>query len=95
VTLAATATSGLAVTFTTTTPTVCTVSGTAVTLVSSGTCTIVAAQAGNATYKPAASVTRSFAVSQATQKITFAALAKKTLVQSPVTLRRPLPRVWR
>jgi FtsH-binding integral membrane protein len=62
VTLHATASSGLVVAFTTTTASVCTVSGTTVTLKSSGTCSVTAAQAGNATYSPATSVTRSFKV---------------------------------
>jgi hypothetical protein len=44
---------------------VCTVSGTTVTLLTVGTCTIVASQAGNATYAAAPSVSRSFTVSKA------------------------------
>ena len=46
--VAATATSGLAVTFTSATPSVCTVSGTSVSYVAAGTCTVRADQAGNA-----------------------------------------------
>ena len=49
-TISATATSGLAVTFASTTTAVCTVAGTTVTLTSPGTCTITASQAGDATY---------------------------------------------
>jgi hypothetical protein len=60
--LSATASSGLTVAFGSSTTDVCTVSGTAVTLVGAGTCTIVAAQDGDATFEPAASVTRSFDV---------------------------------
>ena len=89
VTVTATASSGLTVTFTTTTPAICTSGGTngaTITLLTAGTCTIQASQAGNATYSPAPILTRSFTVSQATQKITFAALANKTLAQSPVTV---------
>ena len=59
-TVSATASSGLAVSFTSTTLPVCTVSGATVTLVSAGTCTIQASQAGNSTYAPAAPVTQSF-----------------------------------
>jgi Fibronectin type III domain len=63
VALTATATSGLAVIFTSTTASVCTVtSGGIAHPVSAGTCTIVAAQSGNATYEPADSVARSFLV---------------------------------
>jgi hypothetical protein len=62
-TVAATASSGLPVAFSSTTPTVCTVSGAKVTLKARGTCSIQASQSGNGTYGPAASVTQSFRVS--------------------------------
>ena len=58
----ATATSGLAVTFTSTTTGVCTVSGTTVTGVGAGTCNISANQAGNANYNAATQVTGSITV---------------------------------
>jgi hypothetical protein len=78
--LTATATSGLAVTFTSSTPSVCTVSGVSVNLLAAGTCTIVAAQAGGVnsgtTYAVAPTVTRSF-LSQGSQTITFGALSDK------------------
>jgi hypothetical protein len=89
VTVSATASSKLAVTFTTSTPAVCTAGGTngkTITLVSGGTCTVVANQAGNGTYAPAPAVSNSFTVSEATQTITFATVAKKTMAQSPVTV---------
>jgi uncharacterized protein (TIGR03437 family) len=60
--LSAAASSGLAVTFASNTPSVCTVSGITVTLVALGTCSITASQPGNSTYAPAAPVTQSFAV---------------------------------
>jgi len=69
--LAATASSGLTVTFTSATASVCTVSGTAVTLVSKGTCTIDANQAGNSTYAAAPQVAQSFSVNGEPQTITF------------------------
>ncbi len=56
VTLTATATSGLPVTFTTDTPDVCTVSGTQVIGLANGHCDIIANQAGNDQYSAAASV---------------------------------------
>ena len=62
VALSATASSGLPVTFTSQTPTVCTAAGTEATLVGAGTCTIAANQAGNATYNAAPQATRSFVV---------------------------------
>ena len=60
--------------------------GATITLVATGTCTVQASQAGNATYAAATPVTRSFTVSKASQTITFAALSNKTLAQSPVTV---------
>jgi hypothetical protein len=58
--LSASASSGLTVSFTSGTPGVCTVSGSAVTAVAAGTCTITASQAGNADYAAAPPVARSF-----------------------------------
>ncbi|MGN6681646.1 MAG: fibronectin type III domain-containing protein [Streptosporangiaceae bacterium] len=63
-TVSASATSGLPVSFSSSTPRVCTVSGSAVKAVASGRCTIQAAQSGDANYLPAAAVTQSFTVSQ-------------------------------
>ncbi len=60
VALTATASSGLAVSYTSLTPAVCTVSGTTATIVAVGMCTIKASQAGNATFAAAADVTQSF-----------------------------------
>ncbi|MEO7497361.1 MAG: hypothetical protein ABIT83_18330 [Massilia sp.] len=48
--LVATAETGLPVSFSSDTPSICTVSGTTLTLVSKGTCTLTATQAGNDTY---------------------------------------------
>jgi uncharacterized protein (TIGR03437 family) len=58
----ATASSGLTVSFTSTTTPVCTVSGNIVTLVSVGTCSIMASQGGNSSYAAASSVPQSFSV---------------------------------
>jgi Flp pilus assembly secretin CpaC len=55
-TLSATANSGLAVTFTSATPSACTVSGTTATFGAAGTCTIDASVAGNKTYAAASQV---------------------------------------
>ncbi|MCF6235111.1 MAG: cadherin domain-containing protein [Gammaproteobacteria bacterium] len=60
--LAATASSALGVTYTSTTVSVCTVAASTVTLLSTGTCTIQANQAGDTTYSSAAQITRSFDV---------------------------------
>jgi len=82
-TVSATASSGLTVSFTSLTTPVCTVSGTTVTIVAAGTCTIRASQAGNATYAPAPNINQSFTVAKANQTITFAALTGKTYGNPP------------
>jgi hypothetical protein len=61
-TVSATASSGLPVSFASLTPAVCTVSGSTVTLVNTGTCTLQATQAGNNIFNPATPVTQSFQV---------------------------------
>ena len=78
-TLSATATSGLAVTFASTTPVVCTVTGSTVTIVSAGACTIVASQPGNATFAPAATVSRTLTVNPPPQTITFGSLSDQNV----------------
>lgn len=70
-TLTATASSGLAVSYASTTTPVCTVSGNTVTFVSPGTCGIVASQPGNSNYAAAPAVGHAFAVLQGAQTITF------------------------
>jgi uncharacterized protein YkwD len=63
--LRATSSSGLAVTYTSTTPDVCSVNGSSVQSIAAGTCTINADQSGDDTYSAAPTVARSFAVSAA------------------------------
>lgn len=62
----ATASSGLPVSFASQTASVCTVSGTEVTLAGAGTCTIRASQPGDANFSAAPSVDQSFGVARAT-----------------------------
>ncbi len=62
VSLTAASTSGLAVVFTSNTPSVCTVSQSTVTILNSGGCSITASQPGNTTYAPALGVTQDFTV---------------------------------
>ncbi|MEI6335939.1 MAG: hypothetical protein WCS87_15370 [Methylococcaceae bacterium] len=69
--VSATATSGLAVTFTSSTPTICTISGATVTGKVVGTCTIAANQAGNASYNKAPQVTKTITIGKSGQVITF------------------------
>lgn len=68
VTPSASASSSEAVTFTTTTPGVCTsggANGASISLVGTGTCTVRASQGGNATWNPATPVDRSFVITDA------------------------------
>ena len=62
---AASASSGLPVTFVSTTPAVCGVRGDEVAPLSAGLCTIAAGQAGDAEYEPAASAVQSYTVAAA------------------------------
>lgn len=69
---AVTSATGLTVTLTSLTPGICTVSGLDINTLANGTCTIVATQAGDATYAAAVPVTQSFLVASGTsQVITF------------------------
>ncbi|MDQ5820504.1 MAG: hypothetical protein M3540_03595, partial [Actinomycetota bacterium] len=71
--VSASASSGLPVSFSAAESSagICTVSGTTVSFVGVGTCTVDANQAGNASYQAAPQVQQSFAVAQGTQTITF------------------------
>jgi hypothetical protein len=60
---AATASSNLTVAYTSATASVCTVTGSTITVLTIGTCTINANQAGNGTYAAAAQVQKSFVIS--------------------------------
>jgi sugar lactone lactonase YvrE len=85
-TLSATASSGLAVSFTSTTPAVCTVSGATVTLVTAGTCAIQATQPGNTNYSAATAINQNFQVIHESETITFGALSNQVLGTAPFTL---------
>ena len=81
-TLSATASSGLTVSFASKTTTICTVSGKTATFIKAGTCTIQASQAGNGTWAAATSVSRSFTVNAAPlkpQTITFTTPGTQTV----------------
>jgi YVTN family beta-propeller protein len=74
--LNASASSGLSVSFSSSTANVCTVLNGTASLLASGTCTITASQVGDATFAPAASVSQSFSVAPvpAAQTISFPAI---------------------
>lgn len=63
--LTGSSTSGLSVSYSSSNPSVATVSGSTVTIVSSGTSTITATQSGNSNYNAASSVSQNLSVSQA------------------------------
>jgi hypothetical protein len=78
-TATATASSGLAVTYTSNTPEVCTVSPTgAIVLIAAGTCSITASQDGDDAYTAATPVTVNFAVSKASQTISYSPVTTVT-----------------
>jgi len=85
--LSAAASSGLAVSFASTTANICTVSGKSATFVAAGSCTIAASQVGNSTYAAATPVSDSFTVNAAliAQTITFANPGIQS-VGTPLTL---------
>ena len=85
-TLSATATSGLPVAFASATATVCTVSGSTVSLLTTGTCVIHATQAGNADYSVAPTVSVDITVSLIPQTITFPAITATQYAASTLTL---------
>ncbi|MCB0085240.1 MAG: hypothetical protein KDE47_30075, partial [Caldilineaceae bacterium] len=82
-TVTATASSDLAVSFSSLTPTICTVDGAVVTLLQTGVCTIRAEQSGNDTYNPAPLVERSFAIQPPNNVIQFGPLSDKMLGAPP------------
>ena len=71
--IAAEASSGLAVSFTSTTPAVCSTASVMVTLLAAGTCSITASQPGNGSFSAATPVMRSFAVNAANPSGTMTA----------------------
>ncbi|NVN97854.1 MAG: MBG-2 domain-containing protein [Geobacteraceae bacterium] len=68
------ASSGLPVSFSSNTPTVCTVSGSTVSAVTAGTCTIKASQGGNGNYTAAIDVTQDLTVTSASATLTVTVL---------------------
>ena len=75
-TVSATATSGLAVSFSA--AGACTVTGNTVHITGGGSCTITASQGGDTNYSAAADVPQSFQIAKANQSITFNPLGDKT-----------------
>src|SRR5262249_25095847 len=82
--VSATASSGLAVTFSASGN--CTIAATTVTITGAGSCTITALQAGNANYLAAPNVPQTFGIAKAGQLITFNPLLDKTTSDPPFTV---------
>ena len=76
----------LAVTYSSLTTAICTVSSKTVTIVAAGTCTIQAAQPGNGNYNAALNVSQGFSIAKAAQTISFAALIGRTFGAAPFSL---------
>ena len=74
-TLTALASSLLPVAFSSTSPAVCTVSGSTLTMVAAGTCSVVAAQAGTGAFEPAAAITQKFVIAKANRSAGLTATA--------------------
>ncbi|HUB52214.1 MAG TPA: hypothetical protein VL986_08710, partial [Terracidiphilus sp.] len=70
-TLAATSSSGLPITYTSTTPSICTISGSTANPLAAGDCGIHASQPGNSLYAAASTVSRNIQIVKASQIITF------------------------
>ncbi len=83
--LTATASSGLAVVLTSSTPSTCSTSGLVLSPLALGTCTITATQPGDATYLAASPVTRSFQIKQA-QTVTLGGLMDSKLSAGSLTV---------
>ena len=84
--LTATASSSLTVVFASSTTAVCTVSGSTVSLVAMGVCTIEASQAGDSLWLAATPVEQSFDVTEASQSITFGGLADRERLSGAFSL---------
>ena len=89
-TVSATATSGLAVTFSSTTSGVCTVAGSTVTIVTIGTCTVAADQAGNGTYSAAPQVTQNITVNASVPGVPIIGIATPGNGQATIAFTPPV-----
>lgn len=84
-----TTSSGLSITFASTTPSICSTSGITVSLLAAGTCTITANQAGNDNFNAATQVTRSFTITKAATSLSSFTSITKTFGDVPFNLTAP------
>jgi len=86
-TVSGSATSALAVTFGSSTTSVCTVSGTTVSILTGGTCTITGNQAGDSDWLAAPQATRDITINKASQTVSFSYTGgTKTWSTEPTTV---------
>jgi uncharacterized protein (TIGR03437 family) len=84
--ISATASSGLPVTFASSSQSICTVTGSTVAIVGAGLCSITASQSGNATFGAATPITVAFTVNKANQSITFTPIGQHVITDAPFAL---------
>lgn len=72
---AATTSSGLPISYTSNTASVCSVNGSSITMGAAGICTVVASQTGDANYNPATPVSQDITIDKAPQSIAFTSTA--------------------
>lgn len=84
--VSAAATSGLPVSFSSSDPTVASVSGNTITILKAGTVTITASQNGNANFNAAPNASQQLTINKADQSITFNTLASRTFGDAPFNL---------
>jgi hypothetical protein len=84
--LTGSASSGLPLQYVSSDPSVATISGNTVTILSAGSTDITASQDGNDAYNPATPVTKTLMISKAAQTITFNSLPAKTFTDAAFTL---------
>jgi hypothetical protein len=82
----ASASSGLVVSYSSKTPAICSVSSTTVTMISAGTCTIAADQAGNGNYNAALQAIQSVTIAKDTSAITLTATPNPSTTGQIVTV---------
>ncbi len=78
VALSASASSGLTVAYASATPSICTVAGNALSVVSAGTCTVTATQPGNTNYQAAQAVSQSITIGKAAAAVNWSTPAAIT-----------------
>jgi len=84
-TVSATSTSGLPVSYSSLTPSICTVFGSSVTGITPGSCTIAADQSGNFNYNAAVQVTQSITINKLGQAIDVISFSPSTLTLGGIT----------